>query len=117
MPFGLAMRLWDTYLAEGSRLKGFLIYLAAAFLLSWSGPLRTMDFQVCIRLCMSLKVPALIGLLIYVAAALLLSWPGPPHLLDIQVPIALSTEHHSSDLQSNIPATARLGIAAAFLLS
>ena len=46
MPFSLATRLWDTYLAEGSRLKGFLIYVAAAFLLSWSGPLRTMDFQV-----------------------------------------------------------------------
>lgn len=46
VPFGLATRLWDTYLAEGSRLKGFLIYVAAAFLLSWSGPLRTMDFQV-----------------------------------------------------------------------
>jgi Rab-GTPase-TBC domain len=46
VPFSLATRLWDTYLAEGSRLKGFLIYVAAAFLLSWSGPLRTMDFQV-----------------------------------------------------------------------
>lgn len=45
VPFSLATRLWDTYLAEGSRLKGFLIYVAAAFLLSWSGPLRTMDFQ------------------------------------------------------------------------
>ena len=46
VPFKLANRLWDTYLAEGGRLKGFLLYVAAAFLLSWSGPLRTMDFQV-----------------------------------------------------------------------
>jgi TBC1 domain family member 2 len=50
VPFSLATRLWDTYLAEGSRLKGFLIYVAAAFLLSWSGPLRTMDFQVYINI-------------------------------------------------------------------
>lgn len=70
VPFGLAMRLWDTYLSEGGRLKGFLIYVAAAFLLSWSGPLRTMDFQVlahashtcsdtssCVRTAKSLSLP------------------------------------------------------------
>ena len=51
VPFALATRLWDTYLAEGGRLKGFLIYVAAAFLLSWSGPLRTMDFQVSFQMC------------------------------------------------------------------
>lgn len=46
VPFNLAARLWDTYLAEGGRLKSFLIYIAAAFLLSWSEDLRRMDFQV-----------------------------------------------------------------------
>ncbi len=46
VPFGLAARLWDTYLAEGGRLKSFLVYVAAAFLLSWSPDLRQMEFQV-----------------------------------------------------------------------
>lgn len=45
LPFGLAMRLWDTYLAEGPRMKEFLIYVLAAFLITWSSTLRTMDFQ------------------------------------------------------------------------
>ena len=45
VPFGLAARLWDTYLAEGGRLKNFLIYVAAAFLLSWSAELKNKDFQ------------------------------------------------------------------------
>lgn len=45
VPFPLAMRLWDTYLAEGPRMKEFLIYVLAAFVLSWAAPLRAMDFQ------------------------------------------------------------------------
>jgi TBC1 domain family member 2 len=45
VPFPLAMRLWDTYLAEGPRMKEFLIYVLAAFVLSWSSQLKAMDFQ------------------------------------------------------------------------
>lgn len=45
LPFGLAMRLWDTYMAEGPRMKDFLIYVLAAFLTTWSATLRTMEFQ------------------------------------------------------------------------
>ena len=33
VPFPLAVRLWDTYLSEGSQLKDFLAYTLAAFLL------------------------------------------------------------------------------------
>eukprot|EP00884_Botryococcus_braunii_P016775 jgi/Botrbrau1/3781/Bobra.0183s0016.1 len=45
VPFPAALRLWDTYLAEGARMKDFLIYVAAAFLLSWSSEIRRLDFQ------------------------------------------------------------------------
>ncbi len=45
MPFALAVRLWDTYVAEGGRMKDFLTYVLAAFLLCWAPQLRTMDFQ------------------------------------------------------------------------
>lgn len=45
MPFLLGLRLWDTYLAEGARMKEFLKYVLAAFLLAWSGQLAAMDFQ------------------------------------------------------------------------
>lgn len=58
VPFPLAARLWDTYLAEGSRLKGFLVYIAAAFLLSWSSHLLTMSFQ---DIVMFLQRPATTG--------------------------------------------------------
>lgn len=40
------MRLWDTYLAEGVRMKEYLTYVLAAFLLTWSSDLKHMDFQV-----------------------------------------------------------------------
>lgn len=40
VPFELAPRLWDTYLAEGPRLKEYLIYVLAAFLLTWKETLR-----------------------------------------------------------------------------
>lgn len=46
IPFTLAIRLWDTYLAEGARMRDFLTYVLAAFLLTWSPQLRGMDFQV-----------------------------------------------------------------------
>ena len=46
VPFHLGFRLWDTYLAEGPRMKEFLVYVLASFLLQWSRPLASMDFQV-----------------------------------------------------------------------
>ena len=49
IPFTLAIRLWDTYLAEGARMRDFLTYVLAAFLLTWSPQLRGMDFQVRVR--------------------------------------------------------------------
>ena len=36
VPFHLATRLWDTYLAEGDYLPDFLLYIAASFLLTVS---------------------------------------------------------------------------------
>ena len=45
VPFAVAIRLWDTYLAEGTRFGEFLPYACAAFLLHWSKQLQTMDFQ------------------------------------------------------------------------
>ncbi|KAK9832713.1 hypothetical protein WJX81_003081 [Elliptochloris bilobata] len=45
VPFALAVRLWDTYVAEGGRMKEFLTYVLAAFLLCWAPQLRAMDFQ------------------------------------------------------------------------
>ncbi|KAI7846171.1 hypothetical protein COHA_000341 [Chlorella ohadii] len=54
VPFPLAVRLWDTYLAEGSQLKEFLAYTLAAFLLSWSAQLRQLEFQ---ELIMFLQKP------------------------------------------------------------
>ena len=45
VPFPLAVRLWDTYVAEGARMKDFLTYVLAAFLLCWAPQLRAMDFQ------------------------------------------------------------------------
>eukprot|EP00887_Chlorella_sp_A99_P006931 scaffold2.g6931.t1 len=45
LPFALGLRLWDTYLAEGSQLREFLAYVLAAFLLSWPDQLRSLEFQ------------------------------------------------------------------------
>jgi TBC1 domain family member 2 len=45
LPFGVSLRLWDTYLAEGTRFSEFLPYACAAFLLFWSKELKEMDFQ------------------------------------------------------------------------
>ncbi|KAL4854198.1 GTPase-activating protein gyp1 [Chlorella vulgaris] len=54
VPFPLAIRLWDTYLSEGSQLKDFLGYTLAAFLLSWSSQLQQLEFQ---ELIMFLQKP------------------------------------------------------------
>lgn len=45
IPFRLGQRLWDTYLAEGSQLKEFLVYVLSSFLLSWAPEVRKMEFQ------------------------------------------------------------------------
>lgn len=45
VPFDVAIRLWDTYLAEGMHFSEFLPYACAAFLLFWSKRLMAMDFQ------------------------------------------------------------------------
>ncbi|KAL4419572.1 hypothetical protein ABPG77_003598 [Micractinium sp. CCAP 211/92] len=58
VPFPLAIRLWDTYLSEGSQLKDFLAYTLAAFLLSWSDQLRQLEFQ---ELIMFLQRPPTAG--------------------------------------------------------
>ncbi|PSC74343.1 GTPase-activating gyp1 [Micractinium conductrix] len=58
VPFPLAIRLWDTYLSEGSQLKDFLAYTLAAFLLSWSSQLQTLEFQ---ELIMFLQRPPTSG--------------------------------------------------------
>lgn len=40
------IRMWDTYLAEGSTgFSEFHLYVCAAFLVKWSSALQTMDFQ------------------------------------------------------------------------
>jgi len=45
VPFHLGIRLWDTYVSEGSTLKEFLGYVLSSFLLSWAPELKKMDFQ------------------------------------------------------------------------
>lgn len=45
VPFQVSIRLWDTYLAEGTRFGDFLPYACCAFLLFWSRQLKKMDFQ------------------------------------------------------------------------
>lgn len=45
LPFHVSIRLWDTYLAEGTRFGDFLPYACCAFLLFWSKELKKMDFQ------------------------------------------------------------------------
>eukprot|EP00210_Caulerpa_lentillifera_P001052 g1015.t1 len=45
LPFSLAFRLWDTYLAEGSNFREFLVYICSCFLLHWSEMVKTLDFQ------------------------------------------------------------------------
>jgi len=45
LPFSLAFRLWDTYLAEGSNFRDFLVYVCACFLLQWAETVKLLDFQ------------------------------------------------------------------------
>lgn len=45
VPFGAALRLWDTYLAEGPRFNEFLVYVCAAFLASWERDICRREFQ------------------------------------------------------------------------
>jgi hypothetical protein len=41
------VRMWDTYLAEGSEgFSEFHVYVCASFLATWSVQLKQMDFQV-----------------------------------------------------------------------
>jgi hypothetical protein len=76
IPFTLAIRLWDTYLAEGPRMRDFLTYVLAAFLLTWAAELRSMDFQVRPTLALlapfSMSPPALSRMLMH--GAWLSSW-------------------------------------------
>lgn len=55
VPFCPALRLWDTYLAEGpAALADFLVYACAAFLARWERPLSRLEFQ---ELMMFLQKP------------------------------------------------------------
>ncbi|GAB4813408.1 hypothetical protein N2152v2_000454 [Parachlorella kessleri] len=58
VPFHLGTRLWDTYLAEGSGLRDFLVYVLASFLTSWGPQLLRMEFQ---ELIMFLQKPPTAG--------------------------------------------------------
>ena len=44
LPLQLAIRLWDTYLAEGANYPELHVYVCAAFLLHWRPQLLEMDF-------------------------------------------------------------------------
>ena len=48
MPLRSTVRMWDTYLAEGSSegFSEFHVYVCAAFLVKWSDQLQAQDFQV-----------------------------------------------------------------------
>ncbi|KAK9800801.1 hypothetical protein WJX73_006841 [Symbiochloris irregularis] len=54
IPFQAGFRLWDTYLAEGPKMREFLVFVLASFLLQWSRNLAHMDFQ---ELVMFLQKP------------------------------------------------------------
>ncbi|KAF6259561.1 rab-GTPase-TBC domain-containing protein [Scenedesmus sp. NREL 46B-D3] len=45
VPFAAAIRLWDTYLAEGGRFADFLVYVCAAFLACWQKDILGLEFQ------------------------------------------------------------------------
>ncbi|KAI9317749.1 rab-GTPase-TBC domain-containing protein [Dichotomocladium elegans] len=47
MPLRCTVRMWDTYLSEGSSegFSEFHVYVCAAFLVKWSEQLRSQDFQ------------------------------------------------------------------------
>lgn len=48
LPLQSTVRMWDTYLAEGSSegFSEFHVYVCAAFLVKWSEQLKSQDFQV-----------------------------------------------------------------------
>lgn len=48
VPMQCTVRMWDTYLAEGSSdgFSEFHVYVCAAFLAKWSKQLLKLDFQV-----------------------------------------------------------------------
>eukprot|EP00775_Hariotina_reticulata_P005089 gene5089-5330_t len=45
VPFSAAIRLWDTYLAEGGRFSDFLVYVCTAFLACWQKDILSREFQ------------------------------------------------------------------------
>ena len=45
LSFDLGIRLWDTYVSEGSKLKDFLVYVLSSVLLSWAPELVKMDLE------------------------------------------------------------------------
>ncbi|MEW5308810.1 MAG: hypothetical protein WDW38_000741 [Sanguina aurantia] len=45
MPFELAIRLWDTYMAEGSNFEDFLVYICVSFISTWKAEIPRMEFQ------------------------------------------------------------------------
>lgn len=47
LPLRSTIRMWDTYLAEGSSegFSEFHVYVCAAFLVKWSNQLQKLDFQ------------------------------------------------------------------------
>ena len=45
LSFDLGIRLWDTYVSEGTKLKDFLVYVLSSFLLSWAPELVKMELE------------------------------------------------------------------------
>lgn len=46
VPMGCTIRMWDTYLTEGTHgFSEFHVYVCAAFLMRWAKELKNMDFQ------------------------------------------------------------------------
>lgn len=64
VPMQCTVRMWDTYLAEGSSdgFSEFHVYVCAAFLAKWSKQLLKLDFQVRTYTHKSLSQYPLLGL-------------------------------------------------------
>jgi len=45
LPLSVVIRIWDTYLSEDDTFSIFHVYLCAAFLVKWSVPIQSQDFQ------------------------------------------------------------------------
>lgn len=45
LSFDLGIRLWDTYVSEGTKLKDFLVYVLSSFLLSWAPELVKLELE------------------------------------------------------------------------